>query len=287
MLYVLHLNYKSKELSTKNPLRRKLYIITVFCMVITLISVIDVLLLSTTLQPLGISCKSLMFNRAFAYCLLRWSFWYYNLLRLDIVFYGTALAYTKKFIRFGLYSLISVTIFLLILFIWGIFIGNGYIILLSPYNSCVANMKPIIAITVALLEAITNITLFWLFYRKIKDITSSSDDKDGTIMYITRKYLVLIAVATISTWSFVVFAVITDLPFTIASIDSMINLWCLVLFDKRLDHIYQIVFKCCLKKHDLDLKNIEQSIQESTTDAKPKLSVKVISDTGTTTAVIE
>jgi len=78
-------------------------------------------------------------------------------------------------------------------------------------------------------------------------------------MYATRKYLVLIAVATTSTWSFVAFAVVTDLAFTIASIDSMINLWCLVLFDKRIDWLYRIVFKCCANKHVLEIKNTQNT----------------------------
>ena len=36
------------------------------------------------------------------------------------------------------------------------------------------------------------------------------------------------------------------------SIDSMINVWCLVLCDKRYDNIYRAVFKCLAKANTVD-----------------------------------
>ena len=165
MLYIIKLNWKSKELVANNPSQsKKLFIVTIINMIITIISVIDVWMLSD--DTMGISCHSLMINRAFAYILLRFGYWYYNLFRLEIIFHDTLIAYSSKFIKICLYLLISIALFLTIFLFWGIQFGNEYIIMLSPYNSCVASMKPIIAITLALVEATTNVVLFWLFYRK-------------------------------------------------------------------------------------------------------------------------
>ena len=56
----------------------------------------------------------------------------------------------------------------------------------------------------------------------------------------------------LSTWILTFFVIYSGFITALMSIDSMINVWCLVLCDKRYDKIYRTIFKCMAKGDVLD-----------------------------------
>ena len=77
-----------------------------------------------------------------------------------------------------------------------------------------------------------------------------SDDLEFLILaeYVTQYTGVII----LSTYILTFFVIYSGLVTGLMSIDSMINVWCLVLCDKRCDNIYRVVFKCIAKGDVVD-----------------------------------
>merc|ERR1712087_470909 len=97
--------------------------------------------------------------------------------------------------------------------------------------------------------------IFYLFYRKMKQIytkvnnNDNSDqkqtEKDVELVYIVRKYLILLVAAILTSYILLAGIALTALSETFGGIDTMINTWCLVLFNKKYDDLYRKIFGCC------------------------------------------
>ena len=102
---------------------------------------------------------------------------------------------------------------------------------------------------------------------------------DDDLSYLVRKYLILLAAEIFSTYSLMI-CVFTPLFITFFSFDTMINGWCLILYDARYDHIYLRIFGKCAKKKsktEMDIDKIDSSTSQksstnksSTTTNKPE-----------------
>merc|ERR1711933_588078 len=103
----------------------------------------------------------------------------------------------------------------------------------------------------------TNVSffIFYLFYRKMKQIYTKVDnnnnsdqkqtEKDVELVYIVRKYLILLVAAILTSYLLLAGVATTALSETFGGIDTMINTWCLVLFNKKYDNLYRKIFACC------------------------------------------
>ena len=75
------------------------------------------------------------------------------------------------------------------------------------------------------------------------------EDADPELYYIVRKYVLLLVTIIVSTWMCVLFYIFpTGSVLGAGSIDSMINGWCIVLFDRRYNNIYLKIYGCIAKE---------------------------------------
>eukprot|EP01084_Bolivina_argentea_P305598 527942_1 len=66
--------------------------------------------------------------------------------------------------------------------------------------------------------------------------------KDHDLLYIIRKYAILSGASIISSYIGYFLVIASSLSFSAVAVDTVLNCWCIVLFDKRYDRIYQKLF---------------------------------------------
>ena len=119
-------------------------------------------------------------------------------------------------------------------------------------------------------DSACSILCYWLFYRKMRILTntflSEQDKPDYILLYVVRKHVILTAAMILSTF-FCLLAIILPLDSAVAagSIDSMVNVWCLLMFDKRFDRVYLSVFGC-IAKSEWNTENSKPEIKHVPSD---------------------
>eukprot|EP01083_Nonionella_stella_P073462 198640_1 len=250
-VYILRLNLVKKEVETTHPsLYRSLFYVTIICMSLMVGQDINVFFISSTMLSPA-SCKLLSSTSTAIFFLAKSSVWYFNVIRVDLVFYATRCAYSQLLI-ISLKLLISAAALFFVLFIcvYQMYFENEYQIYESQYQSCVTVSAHTSALVWVVFESMINVTCFWLFWRKIKIIQSDtvlSSDEAESLTNVVRKYAVLIGAAMVSNYVLILLTFMTDLGYAFSTVDTMISIWYLVLFDQRFDSIYRKVFRCMVK----------------------------------------
>lgn len=93
-----------------------------------------------------------------------------------------------------------------------------------------------------------------------KGVSPTSPNTDYQLLYIVRKHVILTAAIIISTFMCFL-GIIMPLGSAVGagSIDSMINVWCLIMFDKRFNGIYVRIFGCIAKPEWNNANNVHSN----------------------------
>lgn len=269
-ILILWRNRNATELNKEHDLALPLFrvtAITIFSYVLQNL----VAALSTMVQyfPDLLPCVTWYSLEFATYYLAKFFIWYYSITRLKIVFHDT------PFLKYRSKTLTLITImFLLTAIGLAIFtISTTHIFDLIPANDIFCTyVAPIwFTGTVGIFDSVMGILCYWLFYRKMSILTSILHQKqeqlstnpspvtrtrtlseaeqrcDYELAYILRKYAILSFCTLISTWIAAGFATFSEAPMGLFSIDTVINTWCILLYDSRYDHIYNKIFKCISK----------------------------------------
>lgn len=117
---------------------------------------------------------------------------------------------------------------------------------------------------VGIFDTIMGVVCYWLFYRKMKILTNtlreSSIPENGAtrtrsmsqaeqtcdyeLAYILRKYAILSGTTAISTWIAAGSSIFIESPQGLFAIDTVINTWCILLYNGRYDGVYNKIFGC-------------------------------------------
>eukprot|EP01084_Bolivina_argentea_P033708 62339_1 len=187
--------------------------------------------------------------------------WVYNIIRLEFIFHGIPLGYDQKFLNKLKVMFVVSAILLAAVCILG----------MVPFQNsdglCVLDFQLWANASIMMPDAIMSCLCYWLFHRKMKMLTDlynlnqnqsdteaehrdyCEDDKVSTqFLYVLRKFTILCAVTIISTWIAGTIAIIfADWSMIMGSVDSIVNVWCILMYDKRYDDIYVRVFGCIAK----------------------------------------
>eukprot|EP01084_Bolivina_argentea_P252115 423108_1 len=189
------------------------------------------------------------------------SVWYYNVLRLETVFHGTQnLNYNPTLLKSLKISFI----------ITAILLSSACIIGMVPYQNsqgqCVLLFELWANATICIPDAILSCLCYWLFHKKMKLLTKlyqntmkqSADEiqqseqtsgLDSQLLYLLRKYAILCATTIVSTWFCAGIAIfVPDMAMVMGSFDSIINVWCILLYDRRYNNLYLKMFGCVAKR---------------------------------------
>ena len=280
-IHTISNNIKSKELSKDNPLRAKVSAVTVFCTVWNVWFCIVVFFCSIAYP---FKCKFMYIIAIGTYIILKTGFWTFNVLRIEVAFGNSAYRYSRKQMISLIMFLVSNAIIMSITCQYvGMYLGLGFsfkLLTVQMGGLCVVHTKLWFAGIVGICESSASITLFWLFYRRIKVLVDTSNrNNQGSshgrrihkILFTTKKYSILIGVSLISTWSALSILLFMDLCLTVSAIDSVINIWCLVLYDQRLNHVYLKIFGCLHKRADAKAKtenNLADVIEKKEPETK-------------------
>ena len=209
----------------------------------------------------SLGCQFIFMYIIIVYYCGKFFLWNYALMRLRAVFNNvSALRYSKR-------TLNSLQIIFIIAGIINISVAclstNAHEENLdNDMKTCVnvpiqVNGFPVGVILPGFLDTNISFLCFYLFYRKMKQLYTSINDsgsnserkentqKDVELMYIVRKYLILLCAAILTSYLLLGAIATTALSETFGGIDTMINSWCLILFDKKYDNLYRKVFGCC------------------------------------------
>lgn len=115
-----------------------------------------------------------------------------------------------------------------------------------------------------------SIYCFWLFYNRMKILMGTVDElvsmqkQQGAkeevnellksqleTMYIVRKCTILFGFTILTTWTSLGFIVMTPMLYLWTAIDSVINVWSLILHDKRYDACYVCLCKCIARTDEM------------------------------------
>ena len=198
-----------------------------------------------------------------SYYLARFCIWYYNIVRLKFIFKSAPiLQYHSKF----LYSL-CVAFILLTVSLITFCTGTAYAFDLIKYNIyCIFQAPLWFAATVGLFDSILSVICYWLFYRRLNPLAqmiknhkimkhdnnrkqSTDGEYNHDLMYILRKYAILSGCTMISTWIVCGVGSFTQSPCGLFGLDSIVNVWCVMLYDIQFDHIYNLLCGCISKSH--------------------------------------
>lgn len=245
-------NIKSRELCgpAKNTTTSKLIVVRIYCTVLTVIFCI------------AIFCCSIAFpfESSFLYVisignwlLLKIGFWTYNISRLEGAFAGSPFEYSRaQIILLSIFLTINAILLSFICHYIGMYLGFGFEFEILPAqirDLCVVKTSLWLTCIIGACESSANIVLFWLFYRKIKVLQDMENDPE--IAFATKKYAILIVLSMISTWTSLLLSTFMNICLTVSTIDSVMNLCCLLLYDAKLNGIYMKIFACCHKQSDL------------------------------------
>eukprot|EP01084_Bolivina_argentea_P299928 517044_1 len=105
--------------------------------------------------------------------------------------------------------------------------------------------------TVFPMDSVALFICFYLFQKKINILLNMQSEGNNAgsnivLMNVLRKYKVLLITVTVSSWILGLIITFSALVQTFSATDTMINIWCLILFDVRYTKLYERVFRCCV-----------------------------------------
>ena len=225
--------------------------------------------------------------------------WYYGIVRCKVVFHDSPFlqyrAFTLNLIS-SLFALTAIGLATLLISTSHIY----HLIVFSEDNHCCVFM-PLFWITLIVIpfDSGMGITGYWLFYQRISILTVMVEKKANSkslanrclnkngktltpqyeseaeessynkLLYILRKYAILNACTLLSTWIAAGFATFVASHMEFFALDTMINTWCILLYDARYDSVYSKIFGCISKsewkyaKKDMDQTKNKLSVNKS------------------------
>ena len=265
MIVIIQNNIKSKELSYGHKLRLPLLITTllsiffyfIFQISFIMIAYFDIIFtssLSSTCDSLWIICETL-------YWISKYLLWLYSIIRLIIAFYTSpTMQYTKKTL-----VMINILLFLVVVIILSVIQLYTFTDITQTNQgtiNCFAYFPWWVSPFSGILDGAVSMSLLWLFYRKLRVLLDKNSNAD--LSYLVRKYLILLMAEIFSTYSLMI-GVFTPLFITFFSIDTMINVWCLILYDIRYNDIYLAIFGKCAGVKVNDQKGADVTAVDSST----------------------
>eukprot|EP01084_Bolivina_argentea_P280839 480354_1 len=194
-----------------------------------------------------------------SYYVAKFFIWYYAIIRLKIIFQGI------KLLKYDSNTLKLITLmFLLTTISLNIFcITCSYVyelIYVSTHGHCTFHAPIWFAAVVGIFDSIMGILCYWLFHRRLsfilainkantsnRRLSAAEKQCDYELAYIVRKFAILSGCTLLSTWIAAGFGTFTLAPLGLFGIDTVINTYCILLYDARYDHIYHKLFKCISK----------------------------------------
>eukprot|EP01084_Bolivina_argentea_P102525 183672_1 len=250
-IYILYVVYilnkkKGKELENTRRFSSILYygtLITIFSF--TIYNITQSFSIITVLYG-SIGCSVATDAAIIGYGFGKFCVWMFSLLRIKVLFHSeiSLLGYSKCTLT--CFSFIFISFF--IVFVVSLILNteSNIIYVNDDIEFCSYKVhNEMFALIAAMLDQSGTICCFVLFIIKMRLIINLNDNKvDLTIAYISRKYAILIAINILSSWVVTGVGTFTGLGVCLSAIDSMINIWTIVLFDKRYDSFYRKIFGC-------------------------------------------
>eukprot|EP01084_Bolivina_argentea_P102524 183671_1 len=277
LVYMVNLK-KGKELANTHQFTSRLYYGTLIT--ISSFTIYNITQSFSTITVLyeRIGCHVSTDLAIIGYGFGKFCVWMFSLLRLKVLFHSevSSFGYSKCTLR--LISIIFISFFIVFV-VSLILVTESMVVYGDGFEFCSYKVhNEILAIIAMMLDQSGTICCFVLFIIKMRLIMSLNENEiDLSIAYISRKYAILIIVNIVSSWIVTGFGTFTGLGVCLSAIDSMVNIWTIVLFDKRYDDIYQKMCGCCSMSKKMNniqnLKNISQdqiASQSSQSDSNNK-----------------
>eukprot|EP01084_Bolivina_argentea_P184874 318842_1 len=249
LLHTIHHNRKSKELNNNKlstPLNIATYL-TLISYIFFNIACVVITCIQYYMSPSSLNCFFFYISVFATYYVSKYFIWMYSIVRLKVVFSNTPskIRYSDKF----LLSLTFVFAFTLIsLCVFCLLTVDAFQNKVENPLYCAFNAKIWFYIVLGVSESVLSVLCYWLFYRKMKILMGNIDTTNYALLYLLRKYAILSAVSIVSTWIAAMYALFTESGMGIYCLDSIVNLWCILLFDARHNNIYVKFFGCIAKK---------------------------------------
>eukprot|EP01084_Bolivina_argentea_P276516 471823_1 len=197
------------------------------------------------------------------YTAAKLSLWYYYVSRLEILFIANpSLNYHPTLVKSLKIMCFVTPIFVLTMLLLGM------VPLHNSEGQCVLSFRLWVYAAVIFPDTIMNSLCYYLFHRKMTMLTKlyqltqlqhNSNETKSTkqsemklnpqLLYVLRKFTILCAATIVSTWIGGGISIIDpSTTVIVASFDSVINVWCILLYDCRYDYIYLKVFGCVAKR---------------------------------------
>eukprot|EP01083_Nonionella_stella_P122664 369197_1 len=251
LLRFIYINIIKKELSDEHTYQMKLY----YC---TLCTMFGYLLVNTSFLFAELNsfyhlvgCKMILCSIAI-YGIAKYLGWFHQIMRLKIVFNDTPLfAYSDTYLR-GVCIGLLLVVFIIVTTLCHLahHVSHAF-----PVLHCDIIVPIWLGVMCAALDSIASFFCVYLFYSKMKRIwtrESQMSSSERMLWYITRKFIILSVATALSTYILTFFMVFSRLISSVISIDSMVNIWCLTLYDSRCDGLYQNIFKCVSRNDVID-----------------------------------
>eukprot|EP01084_Bolivina_argentea_P286194 490930_1 len=256
---------KTRELSIENKYQFRLYVMTI-------ITMFSFVLGAVFFGPLGafeifypyIPCNTSLTLGILTFWFGKYCLWLFSILRICIVFNSElTMRYKPIVIKILLICFTFVFIMVNITSIGWCGGTHKYLPSNSQMSYCEIQCAMWVSGPNGMSDQIATIICFLLFYKRLKLLMKNVDSQDTKLLYIIRKYTILMATYIISMWMMMFFSTFL-FPYVgvIGLFDGMTNMWSLVLFDTRYDNIYQTVFKCVARSDLLVVANLQPDVSK-------------------------
>eukprot|EP01084_Bolivina_argentea_P118085 209588_1 len=262
--------YKSRELSHNNKYQLRLYLMTLVTLFSFIIPMVIQLFANFDIFYLYIPCNTSFILSCSAYWFGKYCLWMFSILRIRIVF-NSPLSF-----EYHPYLIHTLIISFTLIYFMANITSVGWCrctetLINDKYSYCQIQCAMWVAAPNGMGDQIATITCFILFWKRLKLLMNKCNvTKDNQMTYITRKYTVLMATNIMSTWLIMFASTFTSYGVVGGAVDGMINMWTLVLFDKRYDNIYQKVFKCVARTDLLIADNLNTTVENNVNDGKQR-----------------
>ena len=270
MCVIIHDYCVAQKPSTENKYPKLLFYSVLAALLPVNLALQGALLSSLSLAIKALGCRFIFKFIVFNYYLGKFCLWSYALMRLRAVFAPVpGLQYKQTTLNILQIAFIIAGIISIAVALYGTVGGLERIN--NEMVSCflfTRNIGPVpIGIFIpTVLDTIISVSCFYLFYKKMNQLykkvrtqKSQNDDqnsanvkqtqKDIELMYVVRKYLILLCCAVLTSYLLLGAIATTPLADTFGGIDTMINSWCLLLFHRKYDYLYKKIFgRCAVSK---------------------------------------
>eukprot|EP01084_Bolivina_argentea_P290557 499113_1 len=253
LAYVIWRNKQSEKIKGEFKMNNTLWWATIITIIVFGVSQLSSMSLAFPWLYSFTKCAYLSWINLALYYSSKFCLWTYSIIRLHDVFHKSGtLAYSDNFLK-GLVIFFGFEVFLINI------LADLYDDQFVYEGLCVVITPDWIPGVIAMIDIVSNVACLWLFYYKMKKLWKMISSVNEIITaqtvelaYIIRKYTVLTAFSVVSTILLGASVAITPIFWTVLTFDTIINVVCLTLFDKRFDRYYQILCCCCAKRIKFD-----------------------------------